>query len=154
MERQYRLILFKHGFGYVWLQKDFDQNIFYQEPHNLRRIKDCTIQNYFSVLKKQSKMRTYIYCKYEFSMGPYVTKLHFKARQQMRKLRLSDHSLKIERGRYHRPSFKPEDRTCMFCPQKIENEFHFLTECTVYSDERQNLVNSLTRTFPNIVSSH
>ena len=76
----------------------------------------------------------------------YITKLHFKARQQMSKLKLSDHSLEIERGRYHRP--------CMFCHQKIENEFHFLTECTAYSDERQNLVNSLTRSFPNIVSSH
>ena len=42
-----RLNLFKHGFGYVWLPKDFDQNIFYQELQNLmRRIKDCTIQNY------------------------------------------------------------------------------------------------------------
>ena len=54
-----RFTLFKHGFGYLWLQKDFDQNIVNQEIHNLvRRIKDCTIQNYFSVLKTQSKMRT------------------------------------------------------------------------------------------------
>ena len=87
-------------------------------------------------------------------MEPCITKLHFKARQQMSKLRLSDHNLEIERGRYHRPSLKPKDRTCMFCPQKIENEFHFSIECTAYSDERQNLVNSLTRSFSNIVSSH
>ena len=59
-------------------------------------------------------------------MEPYITKLHFKTRQQISKLRLSDYSLEIERGRYHRPSLKPEDRTCMFCPQKIENEFHIL----------------------------
>ena len=72
-------------------------------------------------------------------MEPYVTRLHFKARQQMSKLRLSEHSLKIEKGKYHRPSLKPKDRTCMFCPQKIENEFQFLTECTAYSDERQHL---------------
>ena len=120
----------------------------------VRRIKDCTIQNYFSVLKTQSKMRTYIRYKHEFSMEPYIAKLHFKARQQISKLRLSDHNLEIERGRYHRPSLKPEDRTCMFCPQKIEDEFHFLTECTAYSDERQNLVNSITRSFPNIVLFH
>ena len=99
-------------------------------------------------------MRTYIRYKHEFSIKPYTTKLHFKARQQMSKLRLSDHNLEIERGRYHWSSLKPEDRTCMFCPQKIENEFHFLIECTVYSDERKNLVNSLTRNFSNIVSSH
>ena len=37
---------------------------------------------------------------------------------------------------------------------KIEDECHFLTECTKYSDERQNLVNSITRSFPNIVSFH
>ena len=150
-----RFTLFKHGFGYLWLQKDIDQNIVNQELHNLvRRIKDCTIQNYFSVLKTQSKMRTYIKYKHEFSMEPYIAKLHFKARQQISKLRLSDHNLEIERGRYHRPSLKPEDRTCMFCPQKIEDEFHFLTECTAYSDERQNLVNSMTRSFPNIVLFH
>ena len=83
-------------------------------------------------------------------MELYITKLHFKTRQQMSKLRLSDHSLEIERRGYHRPSLKPEDRTCMYCPQKIENEFHFLSEC-IY---RQILVNSLTRSFPNIVSSH
>ena len=87
-------------------------------------------------------------------MEPYTTKLRFKAKQQISKLRLSDHKLEIERGRYHRPSLKPEDRICMFCPQKIENEFHFLTECTAYSDERQNLVNSITRSFPKIVSFH
>ena len=37
---------------------------------------------------------------------------------------------------------------------KIEDEFHFLTECTAYSDERQNLAKSLTLSFPNIVLSH
>ena len=42
----------------------------------------------------------------------------------------------------------------MFCPQKIEDEFHFLTECTAHSDERQNLVNSMTRRFSSIVSFH
>ena len=117
-------------------------------------IQIAPIQNYFSVLKTQSKMRTYIRYKHALSMEPYITKLHFKARQQISKLRLSDHNLEIERGRYHRPSLKPEDKTCMFCPQKIEDEFHFLTECTAYSDERQNLVNSITRSFPNIVSFH
>ena len=95
-----------------------------------------------------------MYYKHEFSMEPYITKLHFKARQQMSKLRLFDHSLEIERGRYHRPSLKPDNIKCIFCPQKTENEFHFLTECITYSDERQNLVTSLTRSFPNIVSSH
>ena len=47
------LTSFKHEFGYVWLQKDFDHNISDEELHSLvRRIKECIIQNYFSVFKK------------------------------------------------------------------------------------------------------
>ena len=42
----------------------------------------------------------------------------------------------------------------MFCPQIIEDEFYFLTQCTAYSDQRQNLVSPMTRIFPNIVSFH
>ena len=88
-----------------------------------------------------------MYYKHEFSMEPYITKLHLKARQQMSKLRLFDHSLEIERGRYHRPNLKPDNIKCIFCPQKTENEFHFLTECTTYSDEKQNLVTSANTKF-------
>ena len=101
------------------------------------------IQNYFSVLKTQSKMKTYIRYKHEFSTEPYITKLHFKARQQISKLRLSDHNLEIERGRYHRSSLKPEDEHVCFVHKKIEDEFHFLTACTACSDERQNLDKTL-----------
>ena len=76
------------------------------------------IQNYFSVLKTQSKMRTYVKYKHEFSMKPYITKLHFKARQQISKLRLSGHNLGIER--YHRPSLKPEDEHVCFVHKKLK----------------------------------
>ena len=84
------------------------------------------IQNYFSVLKTQSKMRTYVRYKHEFSMEPYITKLHFKARQQISKLRLSDHNLEIERGRYHRPCLKPEDEHVCFVHKKLKMYFTFL----------------------------
>ena len=64
-------------------------------------------------------------------------------RQQISKLRLSDHNLEIERGRYHRSSLKPEDEHVCFVHKKIEDEFHFLTACTACSDERQNLDKTL-----------
>ena len=54
----------------------------------------------------------------------YITKLHFKARQQMSKLRLSDHNLEIERGRYHRRSLKIE-HVC-FVYKKLKVNFTFL----------------------------
>ena len=66
------------------------------------------------------------YKHHEFSMGPYITKLHFKARQQMSKLRLFDHSLEIERGRYHRPSLKPVNINVYFVHKNLRMNFTFL----------------------------
>ena len=76
-------------------------------------------------------------------MELYITKLSFSARQTISKLRPSDHSLEIGRGRYQRPYLKPEERNCHFCPDRIENECHFLIECAMYIHERQAFINSI-----------
>ena len=76
-------------------------------------------------------------------MESYITELSFSAWQTTSKLRLSDHSLEIERGRYQRPYLKPEERNCPFCPDKIEDEYHFLIECAMHRDERQAFINSI-----------
>ena len=108
-------ILEKHGFGYVWMGKDFNIDHFSVDlPKFIMRLKDCVIQTYFSTLTKQNKMRTYAEHKQDFKMESYITKLNFSARQKLSKLRLSDHSLEIERGRYQRPYLKPEERKCPF----------------------------------------
>ena len=60
----------------------------------------------------------------------------------MTKLRISDHPLQIEAGRYTRTP--PDDRICMFCNKKvryIENEMHFVLECSLYNDMRNSIVN-------------
>ena len=88
-------------------------------------------------------MKTYAEHKQDFKMESYITKLNFSARQKLSKLRLSDHSLEIERGRYQRPYLKLEERKCPFCPDKIEDEYHFLIECAMYRDERQSFLNSI-----------
>ena len=47
------------------------------------------------------------------------------------KIRMSDHHLEIEKGRHF--DMPREDRICKMCPMKqIEDEKHFLTECTFY----------------------
>ena len=42
------------------------------------------------------------------------------------KLRLSNHKLAIETGRYSRPFKKPEERICPICKIEMEDEYHFL----------------------------
>jgi hypothetical protein len=58
------------------------------------------------------------------------------------KFGLSDHILNTERGRYTKPKTKREERYCPFC-NSVENEKHFnILECSKYSDERKQLMNS------------
>ena len=50
------------------------------------------------------------------------------------KLRLSDHKLEIESGRYIRPKINRENRTCKLCSKPdrqapVEDKFCFITKC-------------------------
>ena len=44
-------------------------------------------------------------------------------------VRLSNHKLAIETGRYSRPFKKPEERICPICKIEMEDEYHFLNIC-------------------------
>ncbi len=58
------------------------------------------------------------------------------ARKYLAMLRLSTHPLKIETGRYTR--ILRQNRTCDFCNiDVIENEAHFMTCCTMYSNHTE-----------------
>ena len=56
-------------------------------------------------------------------------------RSTLTKLRLSAHKLIIQKGRH---SYKPrKNRICTVCNTiSVENEIHFLLECSAYSKER------------------
>lgn len=49
--------------------------------------------------------------------------------------------LAIETGRYARPQTPLHDRRCRLCDgDKIENEKHFLTNCSLYNDIQYDLI--------------
>ena len=61
------------------------------------------------------------------------------------RLRISNHRLQVEQGRYTRPPTARELRLCPICNLgEVEDEEHFLTRCTALSDERRILVNEIT----------
>ena len=159
---QIKQFLSKYGFGYLWLQKPNDKNSFKNILSKIViRLKDCTSQEFFSTLKSQSKLRTYSKYKLIYEMEPYVLNSNFKQRQAVSKLRISDHKLQIELGRYHSSSLELSERTCPFCPNKIEDEYHVITECPMYNDERQRVKTTLSLTqtsdhqfFTNIFNCH
>ena len=59
-------------------------------------------------------------------------------------MRTSAHNLMIERGRYIRPRISPDNRICSNCNSgEVEDELHFLINCTQYSKHRNTLYSNV-----------
>ena len=61
-------------------------------------------------------------------------------RRHISKLRCSDHSLEIEKGRHKKGNTRtqPHDRLCTLCKnEEIEDEEHFLLKCDIFNSLRK-----------------
>ena len=71
--------------------------------------------------------------KTNFNFEDYLQLEDFPKRKIIAKLRCSNHSLEIEKGRHHRPKIERSERICKQCKEgAIETEEHFLLECRRY----------------------
>ena len=67
------------------------------------------------------------------------------------KFRVSNHKLMIELGRYQTDPMPRETRLCPLCKSnQVENETHFLLQCSKYSLQRQTFLNRINEIIPNI----
>ena len=92
--------------------------------------------------KTGNKLRTYRLLKTQYIIEPYITN-HIPAhmKRAISKIRIGDHDLEIERGRWAKPKPIPaENRYCRYCRDVTETEFHFITECPLYSQPRADLL--------------
>ena len=90
-----------------------------------------------------NKLRTYRCFKTCFVTEDYV-KLNMPRHERriLAMLRCGTLPLHVETGRWCRPSKPLDQRLCMFCNQNtIENEVHFLIECDLYNDLRNEIFN-------------
>ena len=111
-----------------------------------RVIKDKFVNDWHDKLNSRPGLRFYKLFKHEFRCEPYLQNIKNKnCRKMFTRLRTNSHHLEIERGRY---SNKNEiDRCCFEC-DVIENEFHFVMICPLYSDLRVDLFNEIIVLFP------
>jgi hypothetical protein len=82
-----------------------------------------------------NKLRTYRKFEKDLCPEPYVTSIsprHY--RKSTIRLRACNLPLAIEAGRYAKPSVPLENRRCPFCPSCIEDETHFISNCSFYHD--------------------
>ena len=88
---------------------------------------------------QQGKLVTYKYLKEDFVYENYLDCVKLSAHQKaLTKLRISNHKLHIETGRYKRPITPRQERICELCGDGVEDESHFLLTCKQYDILRLN----------------
>ena len=113
------------------------------------RLFDIFHQDSFANINSgSSKLRTHALFKKSTCFEKYLTEIkNVSVRTKVTKFRLSNHRLMIEVGR-HQGIKNEDDRRCLFCPQKVENGFHFLFECSIYNNQRKLFIEPIINTYP------
>ena len=82
-------------------------------------------------------LRRYSLFKNDFFIEHHLESItDFRYRTAITKLRCSSHALEIERGRYQNPKVPRDLRLCPVC-QVVEDEEHFVTNCSINQAERR-----------------
>ena len=90
------------------------------------------------------KLRTYSLIKNNHDIEPYlISNIPRIYRSKIACLRVGSHDLEIECGRYQNPIIPAQNRFCKFCPLNIEDECHFITTCSMFKTERENMISNL-----------
>ena len=102
---------------------------------------------FFQIQNNVSKLQTFALIKTDIGIEKYLTTVqNVSERISISKFRLSNHSLMIEKGRHQ--NIERERRFCSFCPSQVEDEFHFLMKCPIYTHLRNGLFNKIKSTMP------
>ena len=97
----------------------------------------------------ENKLRTYALFKTQVGCEKYLHEINNIAiRQSLTKFRLSNNTLNIEKGRHTTPKTPKERRFCPFCPDRVEDEVHFLLECPIYRIPRGEMVGTILKERP------
>ena len=120
--------------------------------HKLLHKKQCEKfhQNAFQTINNpEKKLRTYALFKTQLGCEKYLHEINNIAiRQSLTKFRLSNNTLNIEKGRHTTPKTPKELRFCPFCPDKVEDEVHFLLGCPVYHVPRDEMMGVILKENP------
>ena len=102
-----------------------------------------------NILIRSTCSTAYATHKDEYIIEPYLNHVSIKKhRTSLAKLRVSDHKLRIQSGRQTRTKTPRELRFCEYCPNKIEDEAHFLCECIADFKIKSDFLNLVSSKYP------
>ena len=107
--------------------------------------KDKYISHWKNKIKNTCKLSFYSSLKENYQPQSYFDVLQNKEiRKQLTKLRISNHKLMIETGRYQHSKIPADVCFCPVCgTSEIENEEHFIINCKKYKDVREKFLGKI-----------
>ena len=111
----------------------------------MKKVKEATAElernEILDNINGMPKLRTYAKIKLDTNKEPYLDIMNRKRRSLIAQTRCGTLPINIEIGRHK--NLKINERTCPRCPEKTEDEEHFLTECPLYEKEHKTLFTDL-----------
>ena len=113
---------------------------------------DCFIQEWDASIRDNRVVTLYKTVKDTFEYELYLDVIKDKYLcHALTKLRVSSHKLRIETGRYGRNRIERHERLCELCTSgQVEDEYHFLFECSCYRQLRLQYIPVFFTTRPNM----
>ena len=105
------------------------------------RVNDIFKQNWNNRLAESSRADFYRCYKRNFVQSSYLDAIQIKShRVALTRLFTSSHRLRVESGRWERPTPPARhERLCRYC-RKLDDEYHFVIECQLLHEIRSKLI--------------
>ena len=145
-------LLDKYGLSHIWLEQK-QVNVNWVKLVFEQRIRDTIKQNWHNEVQNNSQCINYRIVKDNLDFESYLRKLNCNDRINLCKFRCGNHHLPCVAGRY--VNIPRSERKCNLCDlNAIGDEFHYLFECTYFSDDRAKYISRYYVIRPNILKCY
>ena len=125
-------LLKKYGFGFIFNAED-DTKISFIQKKIETFLKKLFIEGAISNMTTPTSKMLLFAGMVDGSKPLYISKVScVKNRVLLSKMRMSDHDLEVQKGRYN--NTPRNERVCMHCNTQVENEEHFMLHCKLYEE--------------------
>ena len=142
-------LLDNYGLSQIWLEQK-QVNVNWVKLVFEQRIRDTIKQNWYNEVQNNSQCINYRIVKDNLDFESYLRKLNYNDRINLCKFRCGNHHLPCVAGRY--VNIPRSKRKCKLCDlNAMGDEFHYLFECTYFSDDRAKYISRYYVIRPNIL---
>ena len=147
-----KTLSYTHGFGNVW------EDPYSVNPNTFlcmfrQRLIDNFVQQWKAdTINNNNVLSLYEHFKVHFDYEHYLDGCKYrKFRESLAQLRLSSHPLRIETGRHGQQRIDRNERKCQICNSNdLEDEYHFVLICLVYTELRFEYIPVYCRRNPSV----